>query len=67
MPAEYSEKKKNKVVVKEVGSTLIARKLYKFIPYEILQRYLVDHERLMILNEAHAGIIGGHHSGKPTT
>ena len=65
-PTEYSEKQKKQLVVKVADFTLIAGKLYKLGPYEILRRYVLEHERTMILDEAHASIAGGHYSGKPT-
>ena len=46
---------------------MIAGQLYKLGRDEILRRYVLDHERQMILAEAHIGIAGGHCSGKPTT
>ena len=33
-------------------------------PYEILRRYVLEHERPMIFNEVHAGVAGVHFSGK---
>jgi hypothetical protein len=35
--------------------------------YNILRRYMIEHERPRILAEAHEGIIGGHYVGKTTT
>jgi hypothetical protein len=32
----------------------------------VLRRYVLDHERPMILVEAHTNIRGGHYSGNPT-
>ena len=46
---------------------MIAGKLYKLGPDEVLWRYVLDHERSMILAEAHVGIAGVHYLGKPTT
>ena len=46
--------------------TLIAGQLYKLGPDEILHRYVLEHERNRILEEAHAGIAGGHYIGKLT-
>ena len=45
--------------------TLIAGQLYKLGPDEILHRYVLENERRRILEEAHAGIAGGHYAGKP--
>ena len=47
--------------------TLIVGQLYKLGPDEILRRYVLEHERRRILEEAHAGVAGGHYVGKPTT
>ena len=65
-PAGYSERQKKELVIKEVDFTFIVGQLYKLGPDEILQRYVLDHERLMILDEAHASIAGRYYSGKPT-
>ena len=46
--------------------TLIARQLYKLGPDKILCRYVLEHERRRILEEAHSGVAGGHYAGKPT-
>ena len=45
---------------------MIVGQLYKLGLDEVLQRYILDHEILMLLVEAHAGIVGGHYSGNPT-
>jgi len=47
--------------------TLIAGKLYKLGQDEILHRYVLEHKRRKILEEAHVGVIGGHYAGKATT
>jgi len=36
-------------------------------PDEFLRRYVLEHERSVILAEAHEGIAGGHFAGKDTT
>ena len=46
---------------------LIVGQLYKLGPDEILHRYVMEHERRRILEEAHAGVAGGHYAGKATT
>jgi len=46
--------------------TLIAGQLYKLGPNEILHRYVLEHERRRILEEAHVGIAEGHYVGKAT-
>ena len=45
---------------------MIAGQLYKLGPAEILQRCALEHERPIILSEAHARIVGGHYGGKET-
>ena len=64
-PAKYSVKQKKQLVVRETYFTIIAGQLYKLGPDEVLQRYVLDHEKPMILTEAHASIAGGHYLGKP--
>ena len=66
MSTEHSMKKNKKLFFKETYFTMIVGKLYKLGPNEILRRYVLNHERSMILIEAHVGIVGGHYSGKPT-
>jgi hypothetical protein len=63
---EYNMRQKKQLVVRATYFTMIARHLYKLGPNEVLRRYVLDHESLMILAEAHVGIAGGHYSGKPT-
>ena len=38
--------------------------LYKMGPDEIFHCCVVEHERPMVLNEAHANVAGGHYAGK---
>ena len=45
--------------------TLIVRQLYKLGPDEILCKYVLEHEQRRILEEAHAGVAGGHYVGRP--
>jgi hypothetical protein len=47
--------------------TLIVEQLYKLGPYNILHRYVLEHEQRRILEEAHAGVAGGHYVGRSTT
>ena len=35
-------------------------------PNEILRHCVLEHEKLMILKEAHVGVAGGHYTGKAT-
>jgi hypothetical protein len=46
--------------------SLIAGKLYKMGPNEILRRCVMETKRPLILTEAHEGIAGGHYAGKET-
>lgn len=46
---------------------MIVGQLYKLGLDEVLQRYVLDHERPMILSEAHSSIASGHYFGNPTT
>ena len=66
MPAEYNAKQKKQLVVRATNFTLIMGYLYKLGPEEVLRRYVLNHERPIILAEAHSGIARGHYSGKPT-
>lgn len=66
-PSEYTEKQRKQLVVKAVDFTIIVGQLYKFGPDEVLRRYVLTHELPLILQEAHAGIAGGHYSRKPIT
>ena len=66
MPAKYSVKQKKQLVVKAADFPIIAGQLYKLGLDEILRRYILDHERQVILVEAHADIVGVHYSGKST-
>ena len=45
---------------------LIVGQLYKLGPDEILRRYVLEHERSMILREAHEGVVGGHYARSAT-
>ena len=65
-PEEFTTQQKKKLLVKATNFTLIAGELYKLGLDEILQRYVLEHERQQILAEAHAGIVGGHYAGNPT-
>jgi hypothetical protein len=42
------------------------RTLIKMVADNILRRCVLEHERPMILEEAHEGITGGHYAGKDT-
>ena len=66
-PDPYTMQQKKQLVVHATDFTLIAGQLYKLGPYEILRRYVLEHERRRILEEAHVGIAEGHYAGKDTT
>jgi hypothetical protein len=66
-PSDYTIIHKKQLVVRAADFSLIAGQLYKMGPNEILRRCVMEKERLMILAEAHEGIIGGHYAGKATT
>jgi hypothetical protein len=55
---------KKQLVVKEVDYQLIAGNLYKFGEYGMLRRFILEHERISILEEAQGGIVGVHYEGK---
>ena len=55
------------MLVCAVDFQLIGGKLYKLGPDEILKRYVMEHERPLILAEAHEGLAGGHYGGSATT
>ena len=55
---------KKQLVVHATDFTLIAGQLYKLGSDEILCRYVLEHERRRIIEEAHARIAGGHYAGK---
>jgi hypothetical protein len=55
------------LVVCAADFSLIAGKIYKMGPDEILRRCVMEEERPLILEEAHEGIAGGHYAGKETT
>ena len=51
-------------MVRVADFTLIVGQLYKMGPDEILRRCVLDHEKPLILAEAHSGATGGHYAGK---
>jgi hypothetical protein len=66
-PSEYTITQKQQLVVHAADFSLIAGKIYKMGPNEILRRCVMEIERPLILTEAHEGITGGHYVGKATT
>ena len=67
MPESYTTKQKKQLVVHATDFTLIVGQLYKLGPDEILPRYVLEHERRRILEEAHVGVARGHYVGNPTS
>ena len=65
-PAEMTTQQKKQLVVHTADFTLIAGQLYKMGPDEILRRCVLEHEKPLILAEAHSGPAGGHYGGKAT-
>ena len=63
-PTEFTTAQKKQLVVWVAYFQFIVRQLYKMGPDDILRRYVLEHELPMILNEAHAGVAGGHYIGK---
>jgi hypothetical protein len=58
---------KKYLVMKATNYQLIARNLYKLGADGILRHCVLEHERPMILEEAHDGITGGNYAGRETT
>lgn len=65
-PIDYSVQQKNELVAYIADFTIIFGQLYKLGADEVLQRYVLEHERQAILAEAHGGVVGGHYAGKET-
>ena len=61
-PSEYTITQKKHLVVRIADFSLIAGKLYKMGPDEILRRCVMEAEQPLILAEAHEGITGGHYA-----
>lgn len=64
--AHFIVTQKKKLVVKALDYQLISGQRYKLGLDEILRRCVLEHEKDMILEEAHAGVVGGHYAGKST-
>ena len=62
----FTTAQKKQLVVKSVDFMLIDGKLYKMGPDEILHRYVLEHKPCWIMSESHAGVTGGHYTGKDT-
>jgi hypothetical protein len=66
-PPDFIVAQKKQLVVKATDYQLIVGNLYKLGADGILRRCVLEHERHMILSEAHEGVAGGHYVGKVTT
>jgi hypothetical protein len=62
----YSATQKQHMVVRTTDYQLIAKKIYKLGPENILRRYVLDHSRKDNLWEFDRGVAGGHVGGKET-
>jgi hypothetical protein len=65
-PLDTTVAQKNKLAVKAADYKLIGGSLCKLGVDGILRRCVVEHEILIILVEAHDGIVGGNYAGKST-
>jgi hypothetical protein len=65
-PKEYNIAQKKNLVVRVVDYQIVAGNLYKIGANNILRRCVMEHERPIILAEAHEGIVGGYYAGKVT-
>ena len=65
-PKDMLTSQNKQLVVKASDFQLIAGQLYKLGSDEILRRYILPHEQGPILEQAHAGIVGGHYGGQDT-
>ena len=61
-PSQFSMAQKKQLVVQDAYFQLIAGHLYKLGPDEIPQLCVLEHERTMILSEAHASVARGHYA-----
>ena len=52
------------MVVRAANYTLIMEHLYKLGVDEVLRHCVFDYERPWVMSEAHAGVAGGHYTGK---
>ena len=66
VPLEMTTQQKKQLVVRAADFTLIAGQMYKMGLDEILRRCVLEHEKPLILAEAHSGAAGGHYAGKST-
>jgi hypothetical protein len=66
-PSDMTVAQNKQLVVKAADYQLIARNLYKLGVDGILLPFVLEHERKMILAEAHDGIAGSHYARKAKT
>lgn len=50
----------------DIDFRLIGGQLYKLEPDQILRRYILEHERPLVLTKAHEGVAGAHYVGSTT-
>jgi hypothetical protein len=65
-PEDLSTNKKKVLALKETPFTIINEYLYKMGHDDVLRRCALEHEREDIINEAHAGPVGGHFQADTT-
>lgn len=63
-PTHFTVTQEKKLVVKTTDYQLIVGKLYKLGLDEILGRCIIEHEKDQVLEDMHAGVVGGHYAGK---
>ena len=63
-PAEFTTTQKKHLVVHAADFQLTIGHLYKMAPDDILRRCLLEHKKMMILNEACVGVAGVHYTRK---
>ena len=63
---DLTTSQKKQLVFRAVNFQLIAGQLYKMGPDEILRRYVLPQEQVIILAEAHDKIAKGHYGGRVT-
>ena len=61
-PSKMTTQQKKQLVVRVAEFALIVGKLYKMGPDEILRRCVLEHEKPLILAEAHFGAAGVHYA-----
>ena len=65
-PYRFSTTQNKQLIVKTIDFQLITGQLYNMGPNEILCRCVLEHEKPLVLNEAHAGVAKGYYARKET-